>query len=75
MIPLKPLLNPNLHSFDDFDPTRLALTHLRNDQNQPMLPIPCFPGLRLCSFSLINSFLISFPIAHLFVFLFYFFNV
>ncbi|CAE5963569.1 unnamed protein product [Arabidopsis arenosa] len=45
MLPLKPLINPNPHLFNDFDPTRLALTHLvSNDQKQLMLPIPCFPG-------------------------------
>ncbi|KFK41378.1 hypothetical protein AALP_AA2G122800 [Arabis alpina] len=32
IFPLKPLLNPNPHSFNDFD------------KNHLMLPIPCFPG-------------------------------
>lgn len=55
MFPLKPLLNPNPHLLiNDFDPARLALTHLvSNDQNHLMLPIPCFSGLSLCSISLI----------------------
>lgn len=48
MLPLKPLINPNPHLFNAFDPTRLALTHLvSNDQKELMLPIPCFPGLSL----------------------------
>lgn len=53
MLPLKPLiLNPNPHPFNDFDPTRLALTHIvSNEQKQLMLPMPCFPGLILCSLS------------------------
>ncbi|CAH2066392.1 unnamed protein product [Thlaspi arvense] len=45
MVPLNPPLNRNLHGFNVFDPTRLALTHLVcNDQNQLMLPVPCFSG-------------------------------
>ncbi|EOA33844.1 hypothetical protein CARUB_v10021327mg [Capsella rubella] len=45
MLPLKPLIKPNPHIFNDFDPTKLALTHIvTKDQKQLMLPIPCFPG-------------------------------
>ncbi|AAF24603.1 myb-related transcription factor, putative; 43081-41930 [Arabidopsis thaliana] len=45
MVSLKPLINPNPHIFNDFDPTRLALTHLASsDHKQLMLPVPCFPG-------------------------------
>ncbi|ESQ28286.1 hypothetical protein EUTSA_v10019759mg [Eutrema salsugineum] len=46
MLPLNPPLNPNSQVFNVFDPTRLALTHLvsNDDQNQFMLPVPCFSG-------------------------------
>ena len=55
VIPLKPLVNPNpQYSCNDFDPSRSDTIHLvSNDKNHLMLPIPCFPGLRLSSISLI----------------------
>lgn len=65
------MLPPNSHPFNDFDPTRLALTHLvSNDQKELMLPLPmpCFPGLSLCSLSFI--FKISYPKLHLSYFIF-----
>ncbi|KAL0800896.1 hypothetical protein Bca101_056071 [Brassica carinata] len=45
LIPLKPLVNLNPHSCNDFDPTRSDMINLvSNDQNHLMVPIPCFPG-------------------------------
>ncbi|CAN7087403.1 unnamed protein product [Brassica oleracea var. botrytis] len=45
MITHKPLVNPNAHSCNDFEPTRSDLIHLvGNDQSHLMLPIPCFTG-------------------------------
>ncbi|KAJ4874664.1 myb domain protein 105 [Raphanus sativus] len=45
MITHKPLVNPNPHTCDDFEPTRSDLIHLvGNDQSHLMLPIPCFSG-------------------------------
>ncbi|KAJ0256264.1 Transcription factor MYB105 [Hirschfeldia incana] len=45
LIPVKPLISPNPHSCNDFDPTRSDMIQLAsNNQNHIMVPIPCFPG-------------------------------